>query len=295
MGDMSVRSVSVDEIGKVAEKARECGAKKVAESDREQPGPLLQKLLDNVNMPLADKKEEKKAPKVVHLVSNLPPLPSRLVEMIQEKSFVDFAWFPVFEEGPSDGEWSSAQNNGSGGLPAGLGTNTKRRGLKEVPDVLWWGTCFSLFQVAWARVDPSMWNPLMAYREIIMKMARRHRWEHVAKYDRRFRQEAAGKTEVKWEEEKMNLIFDIVYSTSDSKGDAGASKQSGAGNVTVPRREQKRRGACYRFNRMNGSCVYGTQCRFAHVCSQCGGEHTVMQCQAKSVGKGSTQGASGQT
>ena len=107
----------------------------------------------------------------------------------------------------------------------------------------------------------------MAYREIIVKMARCHRWEHVAKYDRRFRQEAAGKTEVKWEEEKMNLIFDIVYSTSDSKGDGGANKQSGAGNVTVPRREQKRRGACYRFNRMNGSCVYGTQCRFAHVCS----------------------------
>ena len=50
---MSVRSVSVDEIGKVAEKARVCGAKKVAESDREKPGPFLQKLLDNVNMPLA--------------------------------------------------------------------------------------------------------------------------------------------------------------------------------------------------------------------------------------------------
>ena len=43
---------------------------------------------------------------------------------------------------PAMGEWSSAQNDGSGGLPAGPGTNTKRRGLKEVPDVSWVGHLF---------------------------------------------------------------------------------------------------------------------------------------------------------
>ncbi len=54
---------------------------------------------------MAEKKEEKKVQKVVHLVSNLPPLSGKMVDMIQEGSFVDFAWFPVFEDGPSDGEW----------------------------------------------------------------------------------------------------------------------------------------------------------------------------------------------
>lgn len=42
-----------------------------------------------------------------------------------------------------------------------------------------------------------MWVLLAAYREIIFKLAKRHQWSHVARYDRRFRQEAAGKEDVK--------------------------------------------------------------------------------------------------
>ncbi len=44
--------------------------------------------------------------------------------------------------------------------------------------------------------EPEMLGPLMAYRETIATMARRHQWHHVVKYDQRFRQEAAGKKDV---------------------------------------------------------------------------------------------------
>ncbi len=95
-----------------------------------------------------DKKKDKKAQKAVHLVENLPPLPAKLVEMIQEGSFVDFSWFPVLEDGPSDGEWRNyASESGEGG-PSGVGTGKKRKLWNEVPDVSWWGTCFSLFRMA---------------------------------------------------------------------------------------------------------------------------------------------------
>ena len=56
----------------------------------------------------------------------------------------------------------------------------------------------------------------MAYREVIVKMARRHQWCHVAKYDRRFWQEAAGKKDVRWGEEKVHLTLDSY--TAPSKG-----------------------------------------------------------------------------
>ena len=52
----------------------------------------------------AGNKDVKKVPKTVHLVKNLQPLPAKIVEAIRKGNFVDFAWFPVLEEGPVDGD-----------------------------------------------------------------------------------------------------------------------------------------------------------------------------------------------
>jgi len=84
--------------------ARAEGAKRVAGEEEEQPGRLLQKLFDSVDNESGERKKDKKAQKAVYLVENLPPLPAKLVDLIQEGSFVDFSWFPVLKDGPSDGE-----------------------------------------------------------------------------------------------------------------------------------------------------------------------------------------------
>ncbi len=141
-----VHNVSVEEFARLVEAARVGGAKEACEGESEQQG----RLRDSVSEETVDKKKDEKAQKAVHLVENLPPLPAKLVEMIQEGSFVDFSWFPVLEDGPSDGEWRNyASESGEGG-PSGVGTGKKRKLWNEVPDVSRWGTCFSLFQMAWA-------------------------------------------------------------------------------------------------------------------------------------------------
>jgi len=62
------RSVSLDEVATLADKAREGGAKSVAKEKWGQPNQLLQKLLGG----LAKKSRQKKADKkVLHLVRNL--------------------------------------------------------------------------------------------------------------------------------------------------------------------------------------------------------------------------------
>ncbi len=109
------------------------------------------------------KKLDKKVQKVVHLVGNLPPLSAKLVELIQEGSFVDFVWFPVLEDGPSDEDWGQMQSDKGDGTSAG--TSSRKKAWKEVPDILTWSTCFLLFQTAWGRADPKMDEPLTAYRE----------------------------------------------------------------------------------------------------------------------------------
>ncbi len=251
----------------LAERAREVGAVPLSDEKETIPGPLLKKLLNSMSGAVADKKEETKVQKTVHLVKNLQPLPKKIVEAIQDGIFVEFAWFPVLEEGPSEGDWkeSPGECSESPGQSSG-----RKKEWKEVPDLSKWSTCFSLFQAAWAKHKPEMWLPLTAYREIIFKLARRHPWAQVVKYDRRFHQEAAGRDDAKWDEERVPLVVDLLCSSSQSKGDG---KMSGNGNGTL-----QKKGACFRFNRASGNCLYGQNCKFAHVCSGCGGEHPLLQC-----------------
>ena len=88
---MSVLSMYIDEVAKLAEKARSKGATNAPEGAREGAGELFQKFMDSMRSSDVDSKEEKKAPKVMHLLKNQPPLASKVVESIQAGAFVDFA------------------------------------------------------------------------------------------------------------------------------------------------------------------------------------------------------------
>ena len=270
----SVLLAVTDKVAELAEAARIKGAAGAPAGEKGGERPLFRKLLDSLKDAKAEESEEKKAAKVVHLLKNQPPLPSKVVERIREGSFVDFAFFPVFDDGPGEaGDWKLSSSEASESSSGGFG---KRKNPKEVPDLAGWSTCFTLFQVAWASSKPEMWVPLAAYREVIFKLAKRHQWAQVARYDRRFRQEAAGKDDVKWEEENLSLLLDVVHATPQAKAEP---RQGAGGSGPLLRKlEQRRRGACFRFNRGEGRCNFGTQCRFSHVCSNCGGEYSAIQC-----------------
>ena len=266
--------MSVGEGASLAKKAKEAGAVSLPEAKVTAPGPLLEKLLSSMSEKVAGGKDMNKMQKSVHLIKSVQPLPKKWVEAIQEGNFVDFAWFPVLEEGPTEGDWKDC--SGEMGDSCGSPSKKKRKERKEVPDLSKWSTCFSLFQVAWASHKPDMWLPLTAYRETIFRLARRHPWSHVVKYDRRFRQEASGREDVKWEKEKVSLVMEVMNSPAQSKGEA---KGSGGSSGTIPKRgDYKKKGTCFRYNKVNGNCLYGSQCKFSHVCSNCGGEHPLFQC-----------------
>lgn len=271
--------MSVGTSSSLVEKAKEAGAAVLPEKADVEPGPLLRKLLSGVSesgtgcgtMGL----------KPVHLVKNVQPLPKKVVDAIQEGMFVEFAGFPVLEEGPVEGDWK--EGHGDGGDGSGALAARKKKERKEIPDISWWSTCFSLFQAAWAAKKPEMWLPLTAYRETIFRLARRHPWVQVVKYDRRFRQEASGREDTKWEKEKVSLVMEIMAAAAQSKSEA---KSSGSG--TPKRGDLRRRGACFRYNKEGGNCAFGTQCKFGHVCSRCGGDHPMFKCKVEEKG---TRGA----
>ena len=172
---MPVLLVCTDKVARLAESAKRSGATCGPEGEEGGAGGLILKLLDSVKGSKTEKKEEKKVPKVVHLLRNQPPLPSKLVDMIQEGAFVEFAGFPLFDNGPSDGgEWKGILGE-SGESPSG-GISGRRKTKTEVPNLSGWSTCFTLFQVAWVTRKPEMWVTLSAYREIIFKLAKRYQW-----------------------------------------------------------------------------------------------------------------------
>ncbi len=159
---------------------------------------------------------------------------TKVVERIREGSFIDFAFFPVFDDGPGEaGDWKV--NQGLFGESSASGVAGRKKSAKEVPDLAGWSTCFTLFQVA---CKPKMWAPLAAYREVIFKLAKRHQWSQVARYDRRFRQEVAGLKDVRWQEENLSLLLDIVHSTPQGKP---KPKQGAGVSGPPPRKFDQRR------------------------------------------------------
>ncbi len=224
-----------------------------------------------------DPKENKEAKKdvgVVHFLKNQPPLDKKTVEKIREGAFVEFAMFPVFDDGPSvtGGLRLDGGDPDDGGS---IGATSKRKStMKEIPDLATWSTCFTLFNLAWATGNADMWIPLAAYREVIFRLAKRHPWAQVVRYDRRFRREAAGRNDVVWGEENFPLMLDVTHSSQPT-----SSETKPGGGFASRRADSKKRGTCFRFNKGEGRCNFGQQCRFNHVCATCGGEHPAAVCK----------------
>ncbi len=260
-----------DEVAELAEAARSKGATEAPAGEKREERPLVQKLLDSLKEAGAGESEDKSHPERCTSLriyrrcrprwsSGLKRVPSWTLPSSPSSTM-------VLAKQVTGGPEASESSGGGGG---------KRKSPKEVPDLAGWSTCFTLFQVAWASSKPEMWVPLATYRESIFKLAKRHQWNQVARYDRRFRQEAAGKDTVKWEEENLSLLLDVVHSTPSSKAEPRQS--AGGGDPLGRKAEPRRKGACFRFNRGEGRCTFGAQCKFSHTCSNCGGDHPATQC-----------------
>ncbi len=121
-----------DEVAELAEAARSKVAAEAPAGVKGEERPLVQKLLDGLKEVRAEESEDKKAARVVYLIKNQPPLPTKVVERIKEGCFVDFAFFPVFDDGPGEaGDWRSSTGEASESSNGGGG---KRKSPKEVPD-----------------------------------------------------------------------------------------------------------------------------------------------------------------
>ena len=216
----------------------------------------------------------------VCVVEGLPPLIGSMVDRIEKREFVEFTEFPVFDGTRKPGEWGSERVSPTdkGGSPS---KDAKRKGPREVPDVSWWGTCFSLYERVWVRNKPEVADALCAYREAIAGMARKHPWDYIARYDRAFRMKAAGNSDVAWSKvDAALLVNEIAARTWALGGQSGSASRVGSGypSGNGPRRVRKATVGVCRWFIAEGHCGYGHSCKFRHICFTCGGGHPAAVC-----------------
>ena len=228
------------------------------------------------------------------LASALPPIPGRAVEKISKGQFIDF------KELLNDNIALVSQLRELGAVASSASSRSR---LREVTDPLTWVYCYLSFMAVLspdARV-----RDLVAYAQIIVQLARSHGGSGWLAYDRRFRQQLAAGTPLKWNEINPSLLSATVLgappfpsgrscplclSWDHTRTDcalASLSPQSTDSRRTTGRQRPYwvPREYCRRFN--SGSCPNSSEtCRFLHACSTCGKSgHPASECKEPNVKK----------
>ena len=133
------------------------------------------------------------------------PLPRRTVERIQAGEFVEFAEFPVLDDGSRVEQIE--QELGDRVVIFHFQAPERKRNRRQVPDASLWGSCYTLYERTVLMAEPDRDPELSAYREIIQKAARSHQCEYVRNYDRQFWKAAAGDRASSWARVDSSLLM----------------------------------------------------------------------------------------
>ena len=229
----------------------------------------------------------------VNLGVGLAPLPRKLVARIQAGDYVEFGEFPpVAGQEPLDEDLEERVRPGD-----------RRRRSREVPSILFWMSCFTLYKRAVLIEEPNRGAELDAYGESVLDAARSYRWEFVRNYDQKFRAAAVGDTSRSWAYLDTSLFTKEVtcphaaYVAANARPAAGLDRQP-ARKRSKPGMEPRGRGGeveadvCRRFNWQDGQCSFADRCKYRHICSRSRGQHPVGRCSGQrqdwGVGAGGT-------
>ena len=245
--------------------------------------------------------ESRKEVRQFVLSEALPVVPARLVKRILKSEFVEM------NELLKDNMEVERRR----GLEGTSQSQYFQRGnRREVPDLLSWIQCFSLYAAVVASRYPEKTKELWAYQATIIAEAQRCGGRGFVSYDSTFRQQMLS-----FESTDFSRINQSLYSTTflsmrgkgqccsmcnlpdhgredcalnpsrtvpvvHMKESAAPTKVDPRGGSGEPRRKRPRRGACFAWN--DGSCKSSSEsCKFEHVCSYCFGNHRRPFCKSR--------------
>jgi hypothetical protein len=218
----------------------------------------------------------------------LPVVPPKLVRKILRGEFVDMAEL-------------LRDNMEAERRRAGMGSEaTPRASRREIPDMLSWLHCFSLYAAVVGSRYPEKMKDLLAYQALMIAEHRRCGGRGWLLYDSAFRQQISSLETADFSRINQSLYLTtfVAYGgkgqccpnclLSDHTQDecalqshkaapGGRGESSGElGRSQDDRGRRRRKGACFAWN--SGKCFL-PYCRFDHVCSRCHGEHRKAACK----------------
>ena len=163
---------------------------------------------------------------------------------------------------------------------------------KIIPDLATWIQCFGLYAAVLLKQKPEKVSELIAYMTTISKASVKYKWPSWVIYDQNFRQDAAGNPSLSWAKVDPSIYAQCFTGQALSSENWCARCQClDHTSVHCPYRPRKRTWAsafsqpvkpepqiCIKYNRYNGDCKFGKDCRFKHACSSCGEPHPSSKC-----------------
>ncbi len=128
---------------------------------------------------------------------------------------------------------------------------------KIIPDLATRAQCFAIYVAVRGAHQPNKLADLMGYQSLVARASKKFKWPSWVIYDQNFRQEAAGNDELQWAKAEPRL-YTQCFTDQDIS----------------------RENWCAKFNRYQGDCRFGKECKFIHACSSCRGPHLVSRCRA---------------
>lgn len=231
---------------------------------------------------------------LVQMGCGLAALPKKTVEKIEAGEYVDFSDLP-----PAKGKGRSMTQAFEGQVIVVQAADLLQA-RKLIPDLATWMQCFALFTATVARKKPEKIPDLMAYATIMARASQKYKWPSWIIYDQNFRLEVAGNTLQSWAKVDPS-IYAQCFTGQAISPENWCSQCQGLDHTSArcPYKQQKRSwgaafgqnpprsaqpttsgAVCFKYNKYSGDCRYGKQCRYAHVCSSCGGPHPAQRCKA---------------
>lgn len=243
------------------------------------------------------------------LCENLPVVPVRLVKRILKGDYIDMA--ELLKNNMEAERWRAMVEVGAY-APSIQGRVSRR----EVPDILSWLNCFSMYAAVVCSKYPHKAKELFAYQANMVNEARRCGGKGWLLYDATFRQQITSIESTKFSSLNLSLYASTIvafgkqspsctlFMLPDHTQEECAlnpvksvpfvqvkehTPSTSRGNKEEPKKwgwqkKKPRRGACYSWNGKMG--CNRLACQFEHRCAKCFGDHTRLVCPLESRQEG---------
>lgn len=149
-----------------------------------------------------------------------------------------------------------------------------------------WLQAFAILASVIGEKAPDNCSALFCYLDSIGEAHRVYGGMAWLRYDEQFRQRKAVRPSIRWDHKDISLWMKLMTSARVGnqffQGGAGGTSTSGQS-------ASRKKGVCWQFN--EGTCRFGSSCKYKHECSGCSGNHSLTRCFKQ--GKGRTGDAAG--